>query len=225
MGMFKRIGDIVSANLGEMADQFEDPELMLKQAIREMGESIDDATQETAKAIANQRKLARELAHNESEARNWQARAEKAVLSQDDELARKALIRKSEHDKLAVALRDQIAAAKDASQTLRRQLDGMKAKLTEAKRNLATLAARNKAAEVRKKIYTGKSNMEIEVDNSAFETFERLRSKVEQAELEADALAELQGGLVEPSADTSSVNDEIEEQLKALKQKDSASHD
>ena len=34
MGLFKRISDIISANLGELADQYEDPEKMLKQAIR-----------------------------------------------------------------------------------------------------------------------------------------------------------------------------------------------
>lgn len=161
MGLFKRIGDIISANLGEMADQFEDPEVMLKQAVREMEESIREATQETARALANQKKLAKELARNQSEVGQWQSRAEKAVESGDDELARKALSRKREHEKLAVALDDQMTAAKDAAQTLRHQLEAMKAKLTEAKRNLSTLAARNKAAQVRKKVYTQSANAEI----------------------------------------------------------------
>ena len=31
MGIFKRIGDIISANLNELAEQYEDPEKMLKQ--------------------------------------------------------------------------------------------------------------------------------------------------------------------------------------------------
>lgn len=36
MGLFKRISDIISANLNEMLDQEENPEKLLKQAIREM---------------------------------------------------------------------------------------------------------------------------------------------------------------------------------------------
>ena len=36
MGLFQRFGDIVSANLNDMVDRFEDPEKMLKQAVREM---------------------------------------------------------------------------------------------------------------------------------------------------------------------------------------------
>lgn len=222
MGLFKRISDIISANLGEMADQFEDPERMLKQAVREMDESIREATQETAKVLANEKRLVKELAHNNSESKQWQSRAEKAVESGDDDLARRALARKTEHEKLAVALGDQMAAAKDASQTLRHQLEGMKAKLAEAKRNLATLTARQKAANIRKKVYTSATEApELAVDDSAFDKFERMREKVEQAEAEAEALAELQGIDVGSSAaaeETSSDLD-IEAQLEALKKK------
>ena len=38
MGLFQRISDIISANLGELAEGFEDPEVMLKQAIRNLPE-------------------------------------------------------------------------------------------------------------------------------------------------------------------------------------------
>jgi phage shock protein A len=55
MGLFKKISDIISANLGEMAESFEDPEKMLKQAVREMGETIQEATKETAKALASEK--------------------------------------------------------------------------------------------------------------------------------------------------------------------------
>jgi phage shock protein A len=222
MGLFKRISDIISANLGEMAEQFEDPEKMLKQAIREMEESIQKATDETARAMASEKKLARELASNENELRQWQSRAEKAVESGDDELARKALTRKQEHDKLVVALKDQMSAAGDASRTLRTQLDGMKAKLAEAKRNLATLSARKRAADVRKKAYTAKTEVgEVGLNDEAFQKFERMKEKVEMAEAEAEALAELQG--ITPaddfSSDFSSGDSDIEAQLEALKKK------
>ncbi len=65
MGIFKRISDIISANLGEMAEDWEDPEVMLKQAVREMEQSIQTATQETARTLANEKKLVKELAKDE----------------------------------------------------------------------------------------------------------------------------------------------------------------
>lgn len=226
MGLFKRISDIISANLGEMAEQYEDPEKMLKQAVREMDESIRTATEETARALANEKKLARELSHNESESKQWQARAEKAIEAGDDALARKALTRKREHDRLAVALRDQLKAAREASQTLRHQLEGMKAKLAEAKRNLATLSARQKAANVRKKVYGSMGDRaEITVDNGAFEKFERLRERVEMAEAEAEAFAELQGvdfGTAVEDETASDADLDLEAELQALKDKKKA---
>jgi phage shock protein A len=99
----------------------------------------------------------------------------------------------------------------------------MKAKLAEAKRNLGTLVARKKAAEVRKKVYTGLNEASHpEVDDSAFEKFERLRERVEQAEAEAEALAELQGGGL-PESPREPVelasHDDVEAQLAALKRK------
>ena len=222
MGLFKKITDIISANLGEMAESFEDPERMLKQAVREMDESIRQATQETAKTLAGEKRLVKELAHNVSEVNRWQSRAEQAVESGDDELARKALTRKQEHDKLAIAIRSQHKAATEASQTLRQQLDAMKAKLAEAKRNLATLSARQKAADVRKKLYTASTEPgEIGLDDRAFDKFDRMRDKVEQAEAEAEALAELQGfdtGSSSSGFDDPDSGSDIEAELEKLKQ-------
>lgn len=193
MGIFQRISDIISANLGEMVEEFENPELMLKQAISEMDISIQHATQETAKSLAGEKKLAKEIAHNENESRSWQDKAIQAVESGDDELAKKALIRKKEHEKLTIALNDQMKATQDANQTLRHQLEGMKVKLAEAKRNLSTLTARNKAAQVRKKTYIQSGEINLELDSTAFNKFDQMREKVEQAEAEAEALADLQG--------------------------------
>jgi phage shock protein A len=118
MGLFQRISDIISANLNDLTEGFEDPERMLKQAIREMEQTIADSTQETAKVLANEKLLSKELANNERQADEWQKKAEQAVGAGDDNLARKALSRKQEHQKLVTALQDQVTAAQDASSTL-----------------------------------------------------------------------------------------------------------
>jgi len=223
MGIFKRISDILSANLNDLTEGFEDPEKMLRQAIREMEESIASATQETAKALANEKVLSKELENNRIQGQKWQSRAEQAVESGDDELAKKALKRKNEHDKLVTALEDQMDSANSATQSLRRQLDGMKAKLSEAKRNLATLSARQRAADFRKKMQTVGSEFQSELDDDAFAKFDRLKSRVEQAEAEAEAMAEL-SGKPEPDFDleeefASDESAEVDAQLAEMKKK------
>ncbi len=207
MGIFKRISDIISANLNELTESFEDPELMLKQAIREMETSINEVTEQTAKAMANEKTLNRELERNRQQAEEWKGRASKAVDAGDDDLARRALSRKKEHDKLVAALEDQLEAAGEASGVLKRQLDAMKAKLAEAKRNHATLTARKRAADFRKRVDAQVAGVSTDVETDAFAKFERLRSKVEQAEAEAEAMAELRRSQPTGSAPPEEISD------------------
>ena len=66
---------------------------------------------------------------------------------------------------------------------------------------------------------------EIGLDDRAFDKFERMREKVEQAEAEAEALAELQGfdsGSSLTGLDESGVDLDVESQLEALKKKKQA---
>lgn len=152
MRIFQRMNDILCANIHEMIDRIEDPEVMLKQAIREMEESIQQVTAETSRAIAGSKRIDRELAKNESDALQWQQRASQAVQNGDDQLARKALERKNESQCLAKALRDQSGSVGKAVQSLKDQVAGMNAKLAEAKRQLTGLLIRKKAAYIRTRV-------------------------------------------------------------------------
>lgn len=219
MGIFKRISDIITANLSDLTEGFENPEQMLRQAIREMEESIVTATNETAKALASEKVLRRELNGNRDQLQCWQQRAQQAVDAGDDELARKALRRKKEHEKLVVALEDQLQSSQQAAATLRRQLEAMKAKLTEAKRSLATLSARQRAAEFRKKMASCGAEQTKEFDQNAFAKFERFRSRVEQAEAEAEALAELHTQGADIELEHYTIDYDMEKELASLKRK------
>lgn len=224
MGLFKRISDIITANLNEMTEGLEDPEKMLKQAVREMEQSIADATHETAKVLANEKLLVKELANNRQQSLDWQNKAEKAVDAGDDSSARKALSRKQEHQKLVIALEDQLKLAQETTQTLKHQLDGMRAKMAEAKRSLVTLSARKKAADFQKKMQTSAMHLETgNVDDDAFAKFDRIKERVERAEAEAEALAELRGATrTREDSDleiVSSSADSLDAELAALKKK------
>jgi len=108
------------------------------------------------------------------------------------------------------ALEDQMDSANSATQSLRRQLDGMKAKLSEAKRNLATLSARQRAADFRKKMQTVGTEYQSDLDDDAFAKFDRLKSRVEHAEAEAEAMAELSG---KPESDPDLEEEFLEEEF------------
>ncbi len=231
MRIFQRINDIISANIHDMIDQFEDPEVMLKQAIREMEHSIEVVTRDTAKVLAGEKRLLREYSKNEVEANQWHQRAVKAVQNGDDQLAKKALVRKKEHESLSQALKEQMGPVKKAGETLKLQLSAMKAKLAEAKRHLTGLLVRKRSAEIRKQSRSSLAcAQESAFSASAFRKFDRLREKVEEAESEADALDELHSmtdltsvelaGQLETDNLAADANDlEIEQELNELKSK------
>jgi len=222
MGIFSRISDIISANLNDMVEGLENPEKMLKQAVREMETTSEQAKQGTARTMADEKMITKELQKNRQEATAWSDRAETAVGDGNDELARKAIARKQEHQKLIAALEDQLAEAHEATGTLRRQLQGMQAKLAEAKRRLNTLTARKRVADVRSKATAISKNASSNLD--AFTKFDRMREKVETAEAQADAMRELATETavdIESSLESTSgaVNTEIEAELAELKKK------
>jgi phage shock protein A len=189
MRLFRRIGDIIAANLNVLVDRFEDPEVMLRQAIREMEAMIDDATAGAARAIASERLLVRDLADHEQKARRWNARAEEAVRSGDDDLARQAITRGFEHQAMAQALQEQRSSAERSAQALRSQINAMRAKHDEARRKLASLSARSRMAEAGRAL-RGMTN-EAARECNGFARFERMHRHLDQAESEAEALAEL----------------------------------
>src|SRR6185369_8679441 len=100
MRLFRRISDIISANLNEMVDRFEDPETMLKQAVREMDDAVTAALDGAVKAVANEKLSANQLLENRRHAERWHERATKAVTAGDDNLARRAITRKIQYEKL-----------------------------------------------------------------------------------------------------------------------------
>lgn len=218
MGIFRRAGDIIAANLNDLIDRFEDPEQMLRQAVREMDAAIGSASTAAAKSLAAEKLLARELSQNERQAAEWQGRAAAAVQAGDDELAKRALLRRREHDMLAGALREQHAAAVEANGRLRRRLEAMRAKRAEAARKLATLCARHAVAQARRRLHAAGAGPR---DSVAFDRFERLREKIETAEAEADAFVELcDADYAEPwqAGDASLAADFLAVELAKLKQ-------
>ena len=85
MGIFKRIKDIVTANINDMLDKIEDPEHAIDQMIKEMEESILELRKQTAAAIASSKINSRKLEDSKVEREKWQRNAELAVEEGEDD--------------------------------------------------------------------------------------------------------------------------------------------
>ena len=211
MGIFSRLKTLVSSNVNDLISKAEKPEKMLNQLITDMQEQLLESKRAVAMAIADEKKLERELLNQEAQAQEWEKKAMLAVKSGKDDLAREALLRKQEYDNAAAEYRKQWETQKASVEKLKESLRELQNKIEEAQRKKNLLIARAKRAEAQQKIQNTISS--ISGNRSAFDAFDRMSQKVDQMEAQADAAMELE--------DFSS-NASLEKRFKELEKSDAS---
>jgi len=186
---FLRITDVITANISDMIDRVEDPERMIRQIIREMEDNIRRAREGVLDAMTNEKQLGKELEHHRKQSEEWHAKAEKAIRTGKEDLARKALTRKKEHDKIVADTEGAWESARNTSVNLKTQLKKLEAKLDEARRKRASLAARQKAAEARQ--YMSSTTRCFDRGLIAQDKFDRMEDRVVEIEARTEAMLEL----------------------------------
>src|SRR5437867_5872366 len=188
MGIFERFSTMLKSNLNDLISRAENPEKMLNQLILDMKSSLAKAKQETAAAIADEKKLQADAEGLKKQAEDWERRAMLAVQEGRDDLATQALLRYNEALQGAQQLHETWVKHKADTESLKGQLRQLNDKIEEAKRKKNILVARAKRAEAQQRIQETMSGMN---DKSAFESFDRMAEKIEATERRALAAAEL----------------------------------
>ena len=189
MSVFKRLSDIISANIHHLLDRCEDPEKMCKQVLRELESNLGQVRQAVVKAMASERQLRGGLDQNRDIAVEWSERAEQALRDGDEALARRALRQKVEHQQAADGLQSQWEQAAASAEELRSQLVILEQKLREARRYRDMLIARQRAAEAKRRIVRSQTALSSFQDR--FQQLGRMADVVQRLELEVAAEAEL----------------------------------
>ncbi|MBN1945887.1 MAG: PspA/IM30 family protein [Bradymonadales bacterium] len=220
MGIFKRIGTLLKSNINDMISRAEDPEKILNQLIIDMKESLIDARKQVAVAIADEKRLRKQLDTEIANAAEWEKKAMMAIQAGRDDLAKEALRRKSDHDNMVADYQKQWELQKNATDKLRQALRLLNNKIEEAKRKKDLLIARKKRAEAQKHIQETMTGIS---DTSAFDAFERMSEKIERQEAEAEAAAELAdtgvGDVLHKQFEQLEVDHGVDGELAALKAK------
>ena len=189
MGIFDRFKRVVTSNINDMISKAEDPEKMLNQLIIDMNKQMIESKKAVALAIADEKKIERELLEQKRQADEWERKAVMAVKANRDDLAKEALTRKQELDTYYNQLRPQWESQKAAVEKLKETLRTLQNKIDEASRKKNILIARAKRAEAQEKIQKTLTGMASNA--SAFDTFDRMAKKVDEIEARAEAHAEL----------------------------------
>ena len=219
MSVFKRLSDIVTANIHHLLDRCEDPEKMVKQVVRELEDNLVQVRSAVAKAMASERQLRQGLDQSRELAAEWAERAERALSEGDEALARRALRQKVSQERAARRLQKEWEGAAGGAEELRSQLVILEQKLREAHRYRDMLIARRRVAEAKQRM--AGSLQHFASFDERMQQLGRLAEVVRQLELEVAAEVELRTE-EEQLAQTFQVREEdaqVDAELKALRQR------
>lgn len=218
MGALSRIRYVIAANVNALIEKAEDPEKLLRALIREMEDAGEDARMACAELLAEQQHVARISGQLESEISEWQERAEKAVATERDDLARAALKAKSELIETLESSRDEHRLLTERISNLEQDMTTLKGKLAEAKLKQKEMIQRQNSRPAAPHKETHRSSNERKM-HRAMGRFDRLQSQVER--LEARVRSYEVGGLAPSAWDAElRVSDPaIEAELEILKSK------
>ncbi len=214
MGLFDRLSRVVRANLNDMVSKAEDPEKVLEQAIIDMGEDLVQLRQAVARAIATQKRTEQQYNKNQTDANNWQSRAQLALQKGDENLAREALVRKKTSADTAAQLKSQLDQQVSQVDTLKRNLIALESKISEAKTKKDMLKSRAAAAKANEQLQSTISGLNT---GSAMSAFERMEEKVLMMEAKSQAAGELAGSDLESQFAMLESGSDVDDELAAMK--------
>ena len=188
MNIFDRIAMLFRSNVNAVISEFEQPEKMLNQIILDMRSQLVKAKQQVAAAIADEKRLQDQTRQELKEAEDWERRAMLAVQQNQDELAKQALMRRSEHISRGDQLNLTWQAHKVETDRLKESLRTLNDNIEEANRKKNLLLAKQRRADAMKRINETMSHIS---EKSAFEAFARMEEKIETNVRQIKASAEI----------------------------------
>lgn len=216
MGVFKRLRDLTMASINDLLDKAEDPVKMLNQFLRDMEEDIQEAESAVAKQIAIEMKFKQQHEETGELVQKRTEQAMRALEQGNEDLARRALEDKKEHQARYDELKGQYDVAKENADLLRAQLAEMKDEYTKLRNKKDLLIARAEAAKAQKQINQTMSGFG---SDTASKGFDRMTDKVLQMEAEAKASGELRGSKksLDDELDALGASSGVEDELAVMK--------
>jgi phage shock protein A len=220
MSIFDRISTILRANVNDLLDHAEDPEVMLNQIIRDMADQINQARTQVAAMLAQQMELQNELSTAQTNSAQWGSKAEMAVKATRDDLAREALQRKNDYDSQVTVYNQQLESQTATVNHLKDQLQQLQDKYDSTVRNKDMLISQHRQAQATQQMATATSSLN-NVDYSS--DLSRMEQRINTESATASANEQManfgtQSSLNDQFSSMSS-NTAVESELAAMKQR------
>jgi phage shock protein A len=211
MGIFDRMGRLISSNVNSLLDRAEDPKKSVDLMVDDMKRAVKGAGQEVVLALASEKQLSKKVDELDAEADKWTKRAELALEAGDEALAREALMQK----RRVVAERDRTEALRveqsGAVLRMKAEVSRMEARQKELEARKGTIAVRAQQAKA-----GGVEGLGSSGKPNAFQEFRRMEEQIDRAEVEATARNEVEDALDPGKARGGMSRDELEARFATL---------
>jgi len=214
MGIFTRFRDIISSNINAMLDNAEDPEKLIRLMIREMEDTLVEIKSACAGVMAGGKKIKRQLNGLETKTQYWEEKAELAVNKGRDDLAREALVEKRKFYRRMETLEGDLAEHDLLIEQYQDDIRQLEEKLKSARDKQRMLVQRHIHA--RKKMQAQEELRRIDSSETVMK-FDEIENRIERMEAEADLVNYGRKTSLEEELERLSVDEEIENELRALK--------
>jgi len=222
MGIFTRFRDIISSNINAMLDKAEDPEKLIRLMIREMEDTLVEIKTACAGVMAGGKKIKRQIGSLGARAQYWEEKAELAVNKGRDDLAREALVEKRKFNRRIETFENDLAEHDLLIEQYQDDIRQLEEKLRSARDKQRILVQRHIHAQ--KKMQAQEELRRIDSSETVMK-FDELENRIERMEAEADLVNYGKKTSLEEELERLSVDEEIENELRALKTPSAAKKD
>lgn len=216
MSIFSRVRDLLSANINAMLDSAEDPEKMADEYLRQLNNELYEAKTNVASSMADATKLNTKEAQYTAETEQWARKAEAALRAGDEALAKAALARKVQAQKLAQQYTEQSDAQEQQVEALQQALVQLETRIAETRAKKELIVAKKNRAQTQEAIQRTVRGLG---DISAMDKLDQLEERVDDRLAKADAMAKLEGDTLESKFRDLERDSEVDSELAELKKK------
>ncbi len=184
MSIFNRLSDIINSNISTLLDKAENPQKLIRMVIQEMEETLVEVRSGTAKVIAEKKTLSRRAEKLRKQAADWEAKAELALSKGREDLAKAALLEKSNIVSSVEITEKDLKKLNETLDKLSVEIEQLQAKLSDARARQKTIVMRTKATAARLDVNRHLTSYTID---SAMDKFEYYEKKIDQMEGQMDS--------------------------------------
>lgn len=188
MGIFSRISNMIKAKVNDNLDEMENPIQLLDQKIRVMEEQLSKAKLNSAQILGNVHEIKKKMDNIIRSAEDFDNKVKLAMSKGNEDLAKRALIKKVECDKQAETLQASYETTKIQADSIKKNLAALESEIEKTRTYRDEAAARYSNAEASKQVNEILANVQTKTNTIQIDNIER---KIQRKEALAQGLSEL----------------------------------